>query len=136
MTTSIGRRARLTSGLPDWTDEIRRRADQAAEEVFGELRGLEKGLALLESDEVLQRSFRLMNLAILHSAMGHGYDSWRPFQVGFLLQALPFLADREAEADVVDTVWFATGGGKTETYLGLLVTAALHDRLTGQDQPA
>ena len=36
------------------------------------------------------------------------------------------------EANVVDTVWFATGGGKTETYLGLLVTAALHDRLTGK----
>ena len=122
----------LDERAADWTDEVRRRADQAAEEVFGELRGLEKGLALLESDEVLQRSFRLMNLAILHSAMGHGYDSWRPFQVGFLLQALPFLADREAEADVVDTVWFATGGGKTETYLGLLVTAALHDRLTGK----
>ena len=33
---------------------------------------------------------------------------------------------------MVDTVWFATGGGKTETYLGLLVTAAIFDRLTGK----
>jgi Helicase conserved C-terminal domain len=115
-----------------WSDEIRRHADQAAAEVFEELQRLEKGLALLESDDLLQRSFRLMNLAILHSAKGHGYDSWRPFQMGFLLQALPFLVNREPEADVVDTVWFATGGGKTETYLGLLVTAALHDRLTGK----
>jgi hypothetical protein len=115
-----------------WSDEIRQHADRAAAEVFEELRRLEKGLALLESDELLQRSFRLMNRAILHSAKGHGYDSWRPFQVGFLLQALPFLTDRAIEADIVDTVWFATGGGKTETYLGLLVTAALHDRLTGK----
>jgi Helicase conserved C-terminal domain len=29
-------------------------------------------------------------------------------------------------------VWFATGGGKTETYLGLLLTAAFFDRLTGK----
>jgi hypothetical protein len=115
-----------------WSDEIRRHADKAAAEVFEELRRLEKGLALLESDELLKRSFCLMNLAILHSAKGNGYNSWRPFQIGFLLQALPFLSDRESEADIVDTVWFATGGGKTETYLGLLVTAAMHDRLTGK----
>ena len=74
----------------------------------------------------------LMNRAILHSAKGRGFDSWRPFQVGFLLQALPFLSDPTNEVGVVDTVWFATGGGKTETYLGLLVTTALHDRLTGK----
>src|SRR5690606_9530085 len=36
------------------------------------------------------------------------------------------------EADVVDIVWFATGGGKTETYLGLLITAALWDRMQGK----
>ena len=33
---------------------------------------------------------------------------------------------------MVDTVWFATGGGKTETYLGLLLTSAFLDRLTGK----
>src|SRR5690606_10469049 len=37
-----------------------------------------------------------------------------------------------SENEVADIVWFATGGGKTETYLGLLVTAALYDRLTGK----
>ena len=115
-----------------WSDEIRRHADQAAAEVFAELWRLKKGLALLESNDLLRRSFSLMNLAILHSAKEHGYNTWRPFQLGFLLQALPFLVDREGEADIVDTVWFATGGGKTETYLGLLVTAALHDRLMGK----
>ena len=130
--TLVAARAKRTWKRCRWSDEIRRQANQGAAEVFEELRRLEMGLARLESDELLQRSFCLMNLAILHSARGHGYNSWRPFQMGFLLQALPFLVDRESEADVVDTVWFATGGGKTETYLGLLVTAALHDRLTGK----
>lgn len=115
-----------------WTDEIRHHADEAAREVLDERDRLANGLALLEADEVLRRAFRLMNRAMLHSAQGRGYDGWRPFQIGFLLQALGFLADRKSEAAVVDTVWFATGGGKTETYLGLVITAALHDRLTGK----
>jgi hypothetical protein len=116
----------------EWTNAVREQADATAREVFAELARLEHGLALLRDDLVLQRAFRLMNRAIAHSAQGRGYDGWRPFQIGFLLQSLPFLDEPGHEADVVDTVWFATGGGKTETYLGLLVTAALHDRLTGK----
>jgi len=116
----------------DWTDAVRKQADATAREVFAELSRLQRGLGLLRDDPVLQRAFRMMNRAILHSAQGRGYDSWRPFQLGFLLQSLPFLVEPGHEADVVDTVWFATGGGKTETYLGLLVTAALYDRLTGK----
>ncbi len=115
-----------------WTAAMRTVADSAAQEVFEELTRLRHGLDLLKADLVLQRAFKLMNRAILHSAQGRGYDSWRPFQLGFLLQSLPFLSEGGAEAGIVDTVWFATGGGKTETYLGLLVTAAMHDRLTGK----
>lgn len=60
------------------------------------------------------------------------YDRWRPFQVGFLLSNLAAVVNPHQESDTVDIVWFATGGGKTETYLGLLLTAAFHDRLTGK----
>jgi hypothetical protein len=115
-----------------WDAAMRKRADDAAREVGEELSRLRHGLDLLRQDPILGRAFRLMNKAILHTGRNRGFDSWRPFQIGFLLQALPFLADPANEADIVDTVWFATGGGKTETYLGLLVTAAMHDRLTGK----
>jgi hypothetical protein len=72
-----------------------------------------------------------MNAAIAISSAGK-YDRWRPFQIGFLLANLAFLRDGETEAKIADVVWFATGGGKTETYLGVIIAAAFHDRLRGK----
>ncbi|MER8832876.1 hypothetical protein [Mesorhizobium sp. M0909] len=43
---------------------------------------------------------------------------WRPFQLAFFLQILPSLFETEHEdRGLVDVIWFATGGGKTEAYL-------------------
>jgi hypothetical protein len=43
---------------------------------------------------------------------------WRPFQIAYLLQLMPSLCnDAHEDRDVVDVLWFATGGGKTEAYL-------------------
>ncbi|NYJ03919.1 helicase-related protein [Petropleomorpha daqingensis] len=120
----------LLDDHPEWDQPMRAEADDARRTAALELERLQRGLELLSTDETVRRAFQLMNDAIAHSAAGK-YDSWRPFQVGFLLGAITFLVD-DGEAAVVDTVWFATGGGKTETYLGLLVTAALHDRMTGK----
>lgn len=43
---------------------------------------------------------------------------WRPFQLAFMLQLMPSLvAENHPDRDLVDVIWFATGGGKTEAYL-------------------
>ncbi|WP_214318606.1 DISARM system helicase DrmA [Nonomuraea sediminis] len=70
-------------------------------------------------------------------AEGEMAASWRPFQLAFVLLNLPSLTDPahpERRADpsaTVDLLFFPTGGGKTEAYLGLTAYTFAIRRLQG-----
>jgi hypothetical protein len=60
-----------------------------------------------------------------------GEPQWRPFQLGFLLVALSSTVDEtDRDRELVDLIWFPTGGGKTEAYLGLAAIEIFRRRLT------
>lgn len=61
--------------------------------------------------------------------------NWRPFQMGFMLQALGGLANPlHDDRDIADLLWFPTGGGKTEAYLGLTAFILAYRRLRHDEQ--
>ena len=59
---------------------------------------------------------------------GQGY--WRPFQIAFLLASLPELVEpKRPTRSLVDLIFFPTGGGKTEAYLGASAISLIARRL-------
>ncbi|MET9336635.1 DISARM system helicase DrmA [Nonomuraea sp. NPDC003804] len=96
------------------------------------LERIRNGIRLLGSDVDARLAFCFANRAIaLQSEWSKGkVNSWWPFQLAFLLVNLPAMADEaHPDREVCDLLWFPTGGGKTEAYLGLAAFTLAHRRL-------
>lgn len=98
---------------------------------------MRRGVDRLAHDELLRVSFRLANRAIQlqhewnPERKGRGPLTWRPFQLGFvLLAASSVCGDDDPDRNVMDLLWFPTGGGKTEAYLALIAMLAFYRRLS------
>lgn len=123
------------------------------------LQRIEEGIDLVESDQQVCEAFQFMNRAMwwqrtrsifseqVHRRPNEVVDyteidisenrSWYPFQLAFILLNLPSIAkldhpERSESPDAVaDLLWFPTGGGKTEAYLGLTAFTLGIRRLQG-----
>lgn len=73
--------------------------------------------------------------SIFKDSSGNGIPAaWRPFQLAFILLNLDGIFQRDINSEwkerneKVDLVWFPTGGGKTEAYLGIIALTIINRR--------
>lgn len=98
---------------------------------------LREGVSLLKNNELARHAFRLAMQAMLMQMGRFRAEEpvWRPFQLGFILASLASTADEQhQDRELVDLIWFPTGGGKTEAYLGLAAFEIFRRRLSAGDR--
>jgi hypothetical protein len=139
----------------------------AANETMGRcgtvLQRLREGIEMLDHNDNALEAFRFANRAMARQRVRSIYSlrrrrgdsvtveqfdkpenrSWRPFQLAFVLLSIPALADpkhhdrTEPLMAAADLLWFPTGGGKTEAYLGVAAFTMgirrLQNKLGGYD---
>ncbi|WP_324666263.1 helicase-related protein [Haloarcula sediminis] len=144
----------------DFTEDDRLDFEEDREAFRKEILRVERAIDCLRADVEdnamdgrVASSFELMNQTFRRA---QDFDGWRPFQLVFILRVLPDIVSREYDdwaevtwrdgeeglnyneeemeaLDLVDIVWFPTGGGKTEAYLGLGIFGAFFDRYRGKN---
>jgi len=144
--------------IPTLPTRFRLAAERHMQHCRKALTRMQTGWAQVNSNPVAQRAFQLANEAMLYQqvrsrlplrSVERGQDNvlrpvephpeatikpgdgnWRPFQIAFILACLPELVvPTQKERPLVDLIFFPTGGGKTEAYLGASAISLLARRL-------
>lgn len=109
-----------------------------------EVNRFEFGILCLENKYNALNAFKYLNETFNLSASV--YDSWRLFQLVFIVSNIPDLIvgtygeddlrliRNYQTTDLVDILYFGTGGGKTEAFLGCVIFSLFFDRLRGKDK--
>ncbi|MGW5601038.1 helicase-related protein [Streptomyces rochei] len=145
----------LATGYEDWIARKSSEADalagspheqpardqvDACREALGRIR---EGIELLRDKPDLMRAFRLANRAMADQRARSAWvkggrvgspdpaaGRWRPFQIAFLLLCMAGIDDPgHDDRKISDLLWFPTGGGKTEAYLGLIALTSFLRRI-------
>jgi hypothetical protein len=143
----IDERKKEASGLS--SAKLRTTADINLAMCTEALQRMKQGLNLIQNNAQVFEAFRFANQAMfLQRSYGKQAQiyrqtgkrpaqplwegTWRPFQLAFILLNLPGIIDPTCnDRNLVDLLWFPTGGGKTEAYLGLIAFTLALRRLRG-----
>ena len=127
-------------------------AERQAAECRRALRRIRRGIEIVSTDAAAADAFSFANRA-MHLQMSHArwirdkraggpapayepgpYECrWHMFQLAFFLLNIESITDPSSEdRAAADLLWFPTGGGKTEAYLGLIAFTLAHRRVRGR----
>lgn len=96
---------------------------------------IKKGIDVLKRDPEARLAFCFAMKAISLQAEWAGKRSftWRPFQLAFILMVIESIVNQNSpDRNVMDLLWVATGGGKTEAYLAIVGFTIVYRRLREQ----
>lgn len=140
---------------PAFADKVGNDVISKCTEALGRIR---EGIDLLVRDDIAFEAFCFMNRCMIlqrnisNYAKKHGAGiecnfkdfvdprnpdnnfGWRPFQIAFILMNLSAMVDpQHQDREMVDLLYFPTGGGKTEAYLGLMAFVIANRRLRANE---
>ena len=108
-----------------------------------EIDRFERGIKQIEFKDWVKKSFIYMNKTFATEIEnGRSYPGWRLFQIIFIVSLICEMIRSEykddstllqADIEVANLLYFPTGGGKTEAFLGCCVFCMFFDRLRGKD---
>ncbi len=97
---------------------------------------IEDGITLLLDDERARLAFCFMNQVMSDKRRWDNRNEkerqslqWYEFQMGFILQSLTGVLPGNQDKGTCDVLWFPTGGGKTEAYIGIMIFTFAYRRL-------
>ncbi|MBP1172893.1 DISARM system helicase DrmA [Paenibacillus sp. PvR133] len=112
---------------------------------------MSEGVNILQTNDKAFYAFIYMNKSLhLSRSMGeysksteenknfnyykYNHSFWRPFQIGFVLLNIQGIVYPETpDRNILDLLYFPTGGGKTEAYLGVIAFLLFHRRITKEN---
>ncbi|WP_128424992.1 helicase-related protein [Gudongella oleilytica] len=126
----VSDREHLESAQRTYTEEIK--------SFEFEIKRFKYGIEQIKNREMVRKSFINMNKAFKNTS--DKYDSWRLFQLVFIVSVIPDIISThygeddidKSFIDMVDLLYFPTGGGKTEAFIGCIIFTLFFDRIRGK----